>query len=177
MQIRDHTVPFSFSWIHKMLTSVCFTMFRLEQPVIKVKTFQTKTQYVFVRRYPNWYTKLKSCPFIHVYITDWIPVCILSAHARWGGWVCVCGCGGAGGGGEEVQLSTLYMDGQCSLFRAVWVAFLVAKVCLYLNEFGYSIFRLLQMEHIVKQNDISTCILCIHDKKEMFCLKFTQVRT
>ena len=40
------------------------------------------------------------------------------------------------------QLGTLYMYGLCTLFRAVRVAFLVAKVCLYLNEFEYFIFRL-----------------------------------
>ena len=54
-------------------------MFRLEQPEIKIsKTFKIKSQYAYVRKYPNWYTKLKSCPFM--YITDWIPVCILSAR-------------------------------------------------------------------------------------------------
>ena len=43
VQIRDQKVPFTFSWIHKILTSVCFTMFRLEQPEIKIsKSFEIK---------------------------------------------------------------------------------------------------------------------------------------
>ena len=44
------------------------------------KSFQIKTQYAYVRRYPNWYTKLKSCPLM--YITDWIPIYIVSARAK-----------------------------------------------------------------------------------------------
>ena len=124
-------------------------MFRLEQPEIKIsKSFQIKTKYAFVRRYPNGYTKLKSCPFM--YITDWIPACILSARAR--GW--------GGGGG---QLSTLYMYGQCTLFRAVWVAFLVAKCVFFLMNLDI-LFSGCPRWNIVKENDIST--LCIHGKEK-----------
>ena len=51
------------------------------QSEVKIsKSFQIKTQYAYVCRYPNWYTKLKSCPLM--YITDWIPVYIVSARAR-----------------------------------------------------------------------------------------------
>ena len=111
---------FFFSWTHKILTSVCFTMFRLEQPEIKIsKNFQIETQYVYVHRYPNWYTKLKSCPLMYNR-TEYRFILYVQ-------------------GG---QLGTLYMYSQCTLFRAVWVAFLVAKVCHYLNEFWYFIFWL-----------------------------------
>ena len=45
---------FFFHKFIKLLTSVCFTMFRLEQPEIKIsKSFQIKTQYAYIRRYPN----------------------------------------------------------------------------------------------------------------------------
>ena len=80
-----------------------------------------------------------------MYITDWIPVCILPASA-WCVCVCVCvlgGGGGRGGGGEGGgELSTLYMFGQCTLFRAVLVAFFVAQMYLYLKVFEYFISRL-----------------------------------
>ena len=69
------------------------------------KSFQIKTQYVYAHRYPNSFKKkLKSCPF--TYITDWIASCILSARAM-------------GGGGVGLQLSKLYMYGQCTVYRAV----------------------------------------------------------
>ena len=92
-------------------------MFRLEQPEIKIpKSFQKKkTQYAYVHRYPNWYTKLKSCPFM--YITDWIPVYILSARAR-------------GTAKYIIYVRSMYIVKSCL------IAFLEAKVCHYLNEFG-----------------------------------------
>ena len=154
MQIRDKKVPFSFSWIHKVLSSICFTMFRLEQPDIKIsKSFQIKTICVcpwLVREYPNWYMKLKTCPFMD--ITDWILVYSLSACAR----------------GTAKYMYDMY--GQCTLYRAVWVAYFVAKISLYLNEFGYFIFQLPFRWNIVKQNDIN--ILCFMKKnRERFCLE------
>ena len=58
----------------KILMSVCFTMFHLVQPRIKISnSFQIKTQYCMpVGTHANWYTKLKYCLFM--YIMDWIPV-------------------------------------------------------------------------------------------------------
>ena len=71
MQIHDQNVPFSFSTIHKILTLVCFTMFHVEQTEIKIsKSFQIKAQYVYVRRYQNWYKKLKPWPFVYCTKTD-----------------------------------------------------------------------------------------------------------
>ena len=58
-----------------------------------------------------------------MYIMYWISVCILAARAS----------------GTAKYIIYVW---SCTLFRAVWVAFLVAKACLYLNDFGYFIFRL-----------------------------------
>ena len=61
------------------------------------------------------------------------------------------------------------MYSQCTFYR-VWVAYVEAKISLYLNEFGYFIFQLPFRWNIVKQNNIS--ILCFMKKnRERFCLE------
>ena len=148
VQIWDQKVPFSFSWIYRILTSVCFTLFRLEQPDIKIsKHFQIKTQYGYVRIYPDWYTKLKSCPFM--LLMDWMPVCILSAHAR--------------GTAKYIIYDIRSMN--------------IFKNCLSSLLGRQSVPLLEWIWNIVKQNDIKYFMYSWKRKKEMFCLKFTQVRT
>ena len=112
-----------------------------------------KKKYVYVHRYPNWYTTLKSCRFM--YITDWIPVCILSARARVTAMYII-------------YVRSMYIVQSCfssllciqnmPLFDWIWIFYFPAA-----------------LDGTLK-NKMTLVFLCIHEKGKIFCLESAQVR-
>ena len=130
-------------------------MFRLEQPEIKIsKNFQIKTNMsmsVSTQTDTQNYNPVCSC----IKRTGYRFVFYL--HVQGG------------------QLSTSYMYDHCTLFRAVWVAFFwLASVSIWMN---LKIFIPAALYGTLLNKMTLVFYVYTEKKKEMFCLKFMQVKT